>query len=146
MKNGITLSIIIIAVAIMLIIVSSATVIGTSAINAANYEEFKSQLSRVSDEVNRYYTENKDLPILDYQVVSKEMTTQGFAVEIKALADDMNNLYIVDVSKLKLTSVKIGSGTVEDKDVFLVAEDTGNVYYYKGFKYRNEWFYGLEKK
>lgn len=143
MKNGITLSVIVIAVTIMFIIISSATVIGNSAINAANYEEFMSNISRVSDQVNKYILDNKSLPITTYEVISKEMTTEGFAQKLKDNGDNLNDLYVVDMSKLKLSSVKIGSGTVDNKDIFLVAENTGNVYYYKGFKYKNEWFYGL---
>lgn len=143
MKSGVTLSIVVIAITIMFVIISSATVIGTSAINAASYEEFMSKLSRVSDEVNRYISENKELPITSYEVISKEMITKGFADKLLENEDSMNNLFIVDINKLKLTSVNIGVGTVENKDVFLVAEDTGNVYYYKGFKYKNRWHYGL---
>lgn len=144
MRNGITLSIIVIAVTIMFIIISSATVIGTKAINAASYEEFMSKLSRVSDEVNRYMSENKEIPVtISYEVVSKEMITAGFAQNLKDNGDDMNNLYVIDINKLKLASVNIGIGTIEDRDVFLVAENTGNVYYYKGFKYKNRWYYGL---
>lgn len=144
MKNGITLSIIVIAITIMFILISSATVIGTKAINAANYEEFMSKLSRVSDEVNRYMSVNKALPVTaSYEVISKEMITEGFATKLKDNGDDMNDLYVVDITKLTLTSVNIGKGTTEDKDVFIVAENTGNVYYYKGFKYKNKWYYGL---
>ncbi len=143
MKKGVTLSIIVIAVTIMFIIISSATVIGTNSINAAQYEEFLSKISRVSDETNRYMTENKELPITSYEVISKEMMTEALATNLKSNGDDMNNLYIVDITKLKLISVNIGVGIVDDKDIFLVAEETGNVYYYKGFKYKNKWYYGL---
>lgn len=138
-----TLSVIVIAVTIMFIIISSATVIGTAAINAANYEEFMSKLSRVSDEANKYIMANKELPVSSFEVISKEMITEDFATKLVENGDNMNNLYIVDMSKLKLTSVNIGIGSTEDKDVFLVTENTENVYYYKGFKYKNKWYYGL---
>lgn len=143
MKRGMTLSIIIIAVTIMFIIISTSTVIGMRAVNAANYEEYMSNLSRVSDEVNSYLVTNKELPITSYEVISKEMFSEGLSLKLAENDDSMNNLYIVDNSKLNLTSVNIGVGDTFNKDVFLVAEDTGNIYYYKGFKYKNEWFYGI---
>ena len=46
MKKGITLTIAVMAVTIMLILITSSTVIGGSAISAANFEKFNSMLTR----------------------------------------------------------------------------------------------------
>lgn len=143
MKKGVTLSILVIAVTIMFMLISSATVVGTKALNSASYEEFKSQISRVLDKSNKYIIEEKELPISSYEVVSKGDISYEFATEISNNGDAMNNLYIVDINKLKLSGLALGNGTVDDKEVFLIAEDTNNIYYYKGFKYKNEWHHGL---
>ena len=50
MKKGLSLSTVVIAISIMLILVSSVSVIGSSAITSANFEEYKSNIDRVSDE------------------------------------------------------------------------------------------------
>ena len=81
-KSGVTLSVIVIAVVLMVITISSASIIGTRAISTANFEEYKSELNRVSNNVNEYYLSNKKLPvtneIIDIKVndcnnVSKEV-------------------------------------------------------------------------
>ena len=113
MKKGLSLSTVVIAISIMLILVSSVSVIGSSAITSANFEEYKSNIDRVSDEVNIYITDNGTLPVTNEVVVSK--------------LNDYN--------------IKKGRGNVENKDVFLVTENTNNVYYLKGFKYRGKVYF-----
>ena len=44
-------------------------------------------------------------------------------------------------SKLNDYNIKKGRGNVENKDVFLVTENTNNVYYLKGFKYRGKVYF-----
>ena len=45
MKKGLSLSTVVIAISIMLILVSSVSVIGSSAITSANFEEYKSNIN-----------------------------------------------------------------------------------------------------
>ena len=44
MKKGFSLSTVVIAISIMLILISSVSVIGSSAISSANFDEYKSQI------------------------------------------------------------------------------------------------------
>lgn len=135
MKKGVSLLIVIIAVIVMLIIISSATVIGNGSITSANYEEYVSELNRVSDNVNEYYVENKELPVTG-EVVSATSLGNEFLANMKDKGDLEENLYIVDLSKLKDSTIKKGKGSVADQDIYLVTENTQNVYYLKGFKYK----------
>jgi len=64
--------------------------------------------------------------------------------ELNKNNDALNNLYVVDMSKLRTESVNIGKGSVEDMDVFIVAENTNNVYYLKGITYRGATYYGIQ--
>lgn len=47
---------------------------------------------------------------------------------------------------LEDATIKRGQGTVMDKNVFVVAENTNNVYYIKGFKYKGKVYFGLKSE
>ena len=126
-KSGVTASVVTLAVVIMFIILTSATIIGSRNIDTVNYEEYMSQLNRVSDGVNQYISS----------------LTEDLANELSKNGDTNNNLYIVDMNKVTVNNVSRGNGTAQDRDVFLVAENTNNVYYYKGYKYRWTMYYGV---
>lgn len=140
MKKGLSLSTVVIAISIMLILVSSVSVIGSSAITSANFEEYKSNIDRVSDEVNIYVTDNGTLPATN-EVIAINSLGQDFLNQVKGNGDLANKFYLVDISKLNDYNIKKGRGNVENKDVFLVTENTNNVYYLKGFKYRGKVYF-----
>lgn len=140
MKKGFSLSTVVIAISIMLILVASVSVIGSSAISSANFDEYKSQIERVSDEINIYINENGNLPIKNEEVDINSLGTD-FLNQARENGDTTNKFYVIDISKLNDYSLKKGNGNVEDKDVFLVAENTNNVYYLKGFKYRGKVYF-----
>ena len=140
MKKGLSLSTVVIAISIMIILVSSVSVIGSSAITSANFEEYKSNIDRVSDEVNIYVTDNGTLPVTN-EVIAINSLGQDFLNQVKENGDLANKFYLVDISKLNDYNIKKGRGNVENKDVFLVTENTNNVYYLKGFKYRGKVYF-----
>lgn len=140
MKKGVSLTTVIIAVSIMIILISSVSVIGSSAISSANFEEYKSSIERVSDEVNIYSIENKILPVTS-EVVSADSLGNGLLSALNDNNDLSNKLHVVDIGKLNDYTFKKGRGTLQDKDVFVVAENTNNVYYLKGFKYKGKVYF-----
>lgn len=143
MKKGVTLSILAVTVIIMLAIATTVTVVGTNMIQTASYEEFSSKIVRVSNSVNKYVVDNKTLPTT-LEIVAKEGLPEELKAEITKNNDDANNLFVVDMTKLRVESVNIGSGTVADMDVFVVAENTNNVYYLKGVEYKGTTYYGVQ--
>ena len=144
MKRGITVSILAITIALMFIIITTATVVGTRAIQTATYEEFLSKIQRVSNDVNEYIIKNKQIPTTN-EIVAKEGLPAGLVAKINENNDATNNLFVIDMTKLRTESVNIGVGTIQDMDVFIVAENTNNVYYLKGIKYKGVEYYGVQK-
>ena len=96
MKKGLSLSTVVIAISIMLILVSSVSVIGSSAITSANFEEYKSNIDRVSDEVNIYVTDNGTLPATN-EVIAINSLGQDFLNQVKESGDLANKYYLVDI-------------------------------------------------
>ena len=145
MKKGITVSILAITVMVMFVLATTATVIGTSAIQTVAYEEFLSKITRVSNAVNKYVVDNDTLPTTS-EIIAKEGLPIKLLTEIANNNDSSNNLFVVDMSRLRVESVNIGSGTVADMDVFVVAENTNNVYYLKGIEYKGNSYHGIQYK
>lgn len=143
MKKGITVSILVVTIILMFILVTTATVVGTRTIQTAMYEEFCSKLVRVSNDVNAYLMANDSLPTT-LEIIAKEGLPAGLKDEINNNNDMENNLFVVDMMKIRTESVNIGKGSIADRDVFIVAENTNNVYYLKGIKYRNKTYYGMQ--
>ena len=143
MKKGITISMLVVTVVLMFILVTTATVVGTRAIQTASYEEFLSKIERVSNDVNKYVIDNNTLPTT-FEIISKEGLPDKLKAEINNNNDSTNNLFVVDMTKLRTESVNIGKGSVEDMDVFVVAENTNNIYYLKGVEYRGTIYYGAQ--
>jgi len=141
-KRGVTTAVISLAVVIMFIILTTATVVGSRNIDTVNYEEFKSQLTRVSNTVNEYYLKNDELPVTG-EIVAKANLPEALTNEIDMNGDLNNDLYIIDMSKLDINNVTRGNGNLDDRDLFLVAEESNNIYYYKGYKFRKTMYYGV---
>ena len=143
MKKGITISILVVTVAIMFTLTTTSTIVGARAVQTAAYEEFLSKVERVSNDVNKYVVDNDSLPIT-LEVIAKEGLTSELKAELNKKNDTNNNLFVIDMTKLNAESVNIGKGTVKDMDVFVVAENTNNVYYLKGVKYKGKVYYGMQ--
>lgn len=144
MKRGITLSILVVTVVLMFIIVTTATVVGTRTIQTASYEEFLSKVLRVSNDVNKYVIDNKELPTTQ-EIIAKEGLPNSLKSEINSNNDAANNLLVIDMTKIKSESVNIGKGSVGDMDVFIVSQNSNNVYYLRGVKYKGKTYHGLQK-
>lgn len=143
MKRGITVSILVVTVVLMFVLVTTSTVVGTRAIQTAAYEEFLSKIERVANDVNKYVIDNGTLPTTS-EIIAKEGLQDALKAEINRNNDATNNLFVIDMTKLRTESVNIGKGSVEDMDVFIVAENTNNVYYLKGVDYRGTTYYGIQ--
>lgn len=106
-KSGVTLLILVIAITVMFVIISSASVIGFESITGANFEEYKAMISRVSDNVNSYYLDNGKLPVTN-EIVSGNSLGTTFYNNLIDNSDENNNLYVLDVSLLNNANIKNG--------------------------------------
>ena len=141
MKKGVSLLIVVVAISVMVVLISTTIIFGTSAINTAQYEEFLSQLNRVSSSLNEYTLENNSLPVTN-EVVSGVSLGDNFFAELIKKGDENNKLYVIDVNLLRDATIKRGYGTIKNQDIFVVAENTNNIYYVKGFKYKGKVYFG----
>ena len=136
MKKGVTLSIVLIAIVVMITIITTASVVGSSAINTANFEDFKSNVSRMADAVNEYYIKNKELPVTN-EIVATDSVTNELRQLLTTRGDINSKLYVLDINKISDPTIENGTGNINNKDIYIVAENSLNVYYLKGYKYKS---------
>lgn len=139
-KSGVTLSVVVVAIILMLIVISSASIIGSRAISTANFEEYKSELSRVANNINEYYLSNNKLPVTN-EIIDVNTVDTGLKNAIIKNGDNNDTMYVVDISLVGDATIENGNGTVSSKNVYLVASKSQNVYYLKGFKYNGTVYY-----
>lgn len=142
MKKGVTMSVVLIAVVIMLILITSAAVVGSSSISTANYEDFKSIVNRLSNNVNEYYLKNAELPIKN-EVIAADSLEDSFKKELEKKGDLNKKLFVIDMAKINDATIVIGRGATSSEDIFLVAEESQNIYYLKGHEYKKNRYYGV---
>jgi type II secretory pathway pseudopilin PulG len=142
-KYGITMSVLVVAIAVMMILITSAAVIGSNSIKTANYDDYMANLTRTSDSINAYYLKNNKLPVTG-EIVSAASLGSDFYAAIAENGDQGNKLFVVDYSLLEDSTIKIGKGTIANKDKFLVADNSHNVYYIKGFNYKGKNIYSIK--
>ena len=142
-KSGITMTVLAVSIAVMLLLITASTIIGSGYVNDARYDGFKTMVSAVSDNINAYLLENGELPINNESVLYNSFGSD-FAKEVEKKGDQYNRLFIVDISKLNNYTINEGKGDISNGDVFLIAENSNNLYYLKGFTYKDKKYYGLE--
>ncbi len=153
-KSGITVAVLVVAMAIMAIVLSTAVITGASSLKKASLDKFKSQYYRVEEAVALYYDEKGEYPLykdadstIEINVESLEPSIKN---EIEAKSDYASTFYVLDMPKLLISNVDIGNtlGTTEiisgKKDVFLINNISGNVYYYSGLKTNGKKIHSIE--
>ena len=150
-KKGISLIVLVITIAVLLIISSAVIYTSADASNNAKLVAFASDLQQVEDLVTEYYITNNELPILTETsyteatlVASIEEGADELSGEITLNGDTNTTFYKIDMSKLDISSTSRGVEKDGDlTDVFVIAEDTMNIYYLKGLKVAGKYYFSL---
>lgn len=157
-KKGVTISTMAIAITIIMFLAGFSVMFGTGSIEASNIDKLNSVLDIVEDNTNLYYLENKTYPVLLKEDGSKEKVSvktldENFKKQIATVDKAAIELTVLDMKKLKIPNLEIGSAgylyntnltqkeIIDSKDVFLLNENTGTIYYYKGIKFKGDRVY-----
>jgi len=140
-NKGISMMMLVVATSIMMILITSASVIGINSINTAKFEEYKSILERVEDDVNYYYVENGTLPIKENsgtEIIDPASINTEFYNQVIEEGDSTDILYIIDLKKLEDNTINFNQN-----DIFVVARNSHNVYLLSGFTYKSKIYYKI---
>ena len=153
-KSGMTVAVLVVAMGIMSIALGTAVIFGARSIQDAGLDRFKSQFLRVEEAVALYYDKNGSYPL--YEDSGSIVEVQTFSLG-KELANEIMNkndynekMYVLDIAKLAIANINIGSGVgntdkiLGNKDVFLINDVSGNIYYFSGIEYYGKKIHAVE--
>lgn len=140
-QKGITLVVLSLAIVIMLIISSILIYQSTRGLHHNELRNMYNDVAVLRDKIAVYYAKHGTLPIVEYTYPNTE-SLQGIN------ENDNNNYYIIDLKLLEGLTLNYGRGydliETEQKysaDIYVVNEQSHNVYYMLGIKYDNEIYY-----
>lgn len=152
-KKGISLIILVITIAIMIIIASAVIFISSDTTSNTRMAAFAMDLQQIKSAVEEYYLYNKELPIVNEGytkttlVANIENGSETLSEEIAANGDDEAVFYEIDLESLDVESTSRGLKQDGDAtDIYLVAEDSLNVYYLKGEEISSVYYFSLTEK
>ncbi|MBQ9013665.1 MAG: hypothetical protein IJ094_08970 [Bacilli bacterium] len=160
-KSGISLIVLIITIGVMLILLSIIIVSVSNVSSNAKLSAFASDLSTVEDLTSAYFMQNNSFPtktenenaLNQGEILSKVGTENETAfIEELQLNSDLNDLdelgefYIIDLTKLDVSSSKKGLEENGENDVYAVSYPSMNIYYLKGEKVKRNMYFSLSSK
>lgn len=153
-KKGISLVVLGITIIVIIILASTAIFISNDTFVSSRLSSFALDLNNIEDLVEEYYLSNNELPVITEESYSKEevvnMITKGrniLSEEITLNKDDANRFYPIDLTKLPIESNTRGLKADGDSaDIYVVAQNSFNVYYLKGEKIRDNYYFSLNEK
>ena len=162
-KQGISLIVLLITIAVMLIILTVVVISVDNVSNNSKLAAFASDLSTIEDLTTVYYMENSKFPVssdepnalsnsdLLNKVGDENKTKFSEELELNndndATNDYLSEFYVIDLNKLDIESSKRGTLNGNDeKDVYVVAYPSMNIYYIKGVKAKGDIYFSLSSK
>ena len=146
MKKGITFLTVAIAVVIMMIFATTATIAVLNVSNDSTKTKFATEIAYVQEAVNNYYSKNNEYPV--GTSITVDLTNVKNIDVVQFVNEEKNNnsviMYEIDRSLLGNIETVYGNGTGEDNnDVYAISKKTGKVYYLKGVKAGNVTYFTL---
>ena len=126
-QKGITLVVLIITVVVLSILLGVTITNGDIGTDVRNYNYMRADIELLESKIMVYYNENGSLPTTGTQI-----TNAGTILGTQASSRDNANYYQIDISKLYNITLNYGGGTVENQDIYVVNEQSHEVYYLKG--------------
>lgn len=134
-EKGITLIILIFVIMIMLILVGAVVTNIDTGADIRNYQYMRADIELLESKIMIYYNEKGTIPTMGNTINVSE------AFKEKASLSDNENYYQINIDELYNITLNYGGGTIENQDIYIINEQSHNVYYLKGAAYENETYY-----
>lgn len=154
-EKGITLISLIITIAVMIIISSITVSISLNRFEINKFNKMKNDIELLSDKVANYYIQYKGLPVLrnsENNLLEYPATSLNFDKN----SNDNDSYYIIDLEEMHGISLNYGKDgyeaikesktvdTLEDKDVYIINEESYQIYYVKGIEMDGIIYYTIQ--
>lgn len=130
-QKGITLLSLMLTIVILGILAGIAITNMDIGTDIRDYNYMCADIELLETKVRTYYNENKALPILtEGNILNPNLDGQ------ESIKDDESKYYKIDISKLYNITLNYGGGTEANKDIYIINEQSHEIYYLKGVKYK----------
>jgi len=134
-NKGITLIALIITIVVLMILSATVVINFDTGKDIKEYNYMCADIELLQNKILTYYTNNnKTLPVLGTAIENVNLSGQ-------ASSKDNDNYYLIDLSKLYNITLNYGGGTVDNRDIYVVNEQSLRVYYLKGVVFENSTYY-----
>lgn len=131
-QNGVTLIMLMITIIILALLAGVAIRNIDIGADIRNYNYMCADIELLESKIMTYYNEYGEIPIKeDTGVISNAKSMLGG----QASSRDNDTYYQVDVQKLNNITLNFGGGTLANKDIYIINEQSHRVYYLKGATY-----------
>ena len=134
-QAGITLTTLMITIVVLSILVAIVVRHVDTGTDLRNYNYMKADIDLLYSKIMTYYNENNSIPTTGDAFNAK--TTLGG----QASSRDNDNYYQIDLSQLYNITLNFGGGTLQNGDIYIINEQSHEVYYLKGVVVDNEKYY-----
>lgn len=133
-EKGVTL-VMLMLVIIILAILAGVTISNIdTGVDIRNYNYMKADIELLESKINVYYNNNFTLPTKGEKIQNLDLSGQ-------ASQRDNENYYQIDISLLNNITLNYGGGTIENKDIYIINEQSHEIYYLKGAMYENKLYH-----
>ena len=132
-QKGITILSLMIVLVVMAILAAIAVKNVDTGIDIKNYNKMCADIELLSNKIQSYYREHNSIPITGSSIsdVSSQIDYQG--------TDRDNSVYyLIDLGSLYNVTLNYGGGNLSNKDVYIINEQSHEIYYLKGVKLENQ--------
>lgn len=149
-KEGIALISLVLMIIVLLMLSGLITYASYDIINESKKITFANDTATIYDAVEEYYMVNGTIPVLEggieinYDAYISSITGD---VYLSALSEEVSNngdenaiFYEIDMSKIGIKDIKYGVKE-NAKDLFLISNISHNIYYYSGYKIKNNVYF-----
>lgn len=132
--KGITLVMLMLVIIILAILAGVAINNIDTGVDIRNYNYMRADIELLESKINVYYNNNFTLPKKGEVIKNPDLSGQ-------ASSRDNENYYQIDISLLNNVTLNYGGGTLENKDIYIINEQSHEIYYLKGAIYENNLYH-----
>ena len=143
-KLGITMIALMFTILIVIILASTVTISASNIIKTTKKKEFAKEIYTIQRKVDEYNFKNSKLPIGDSILfdISNVKDKEGFSLE-PSYSSGKVTLYKINYYEADIENLNRGLNK-EENDIYVVSKDTKKVYYLKGIKFDDKYYYTLD--
>lgn len=135
-NKGISLITLIVTIIVLAILASLSIINLDTGTDIKNYNYMCADIELLETKVMTYYNDKGTLPVKGDPIPNVKSTLGG-----QASSRDNDIYYQIDVSQLYNITLNYGGGTVTNKNIYIINEQSHEIYYYRGTEYQGTTYY-----